>query len=215
MEVPNRRPIKTRSAPWAAASARILARSGITPNFVSVGGVFIALAGAGAMVASRDATGGWVAGLLVAGAAAIQLRLVCNLLDGMIAVEHGLKSKLGDLFNEIPDRIEDPVFLLGAGYASGTECGLTLAWVAALLAVGTAYIRVLGGSLGMKQDFCGPFAKQQRMFFLTVTLLGAAVETIVADTAWVLPAGLAVIVAGTAVTVVRRIVRLARVLQAR
>jgi len=67
----------------------------------------------------------------------------------------------------------------------------------------------------VKQDFCGPFAKQQRMFFLTLTLLAAAVETLTTGTAWVLPAGLAVIAAGTAVTVVRRSVRLARELQAR
>ena len=46
-----------------------------------------------------------------------------------------------------------------------------------LLAVFTAYVRVLGGSLGLTQHFAGPMAKQHRMFTLTLTTLLAAIET--------------------------------------
>lgn len=215
METSNRRPIKTRSAAWAGAAARGLARAGFTPNRVSVIGAGIALLGAGALYVSRNHAGVAAAAWLAAGAACIQLRLLCNMLDGLIAVENGLKSKLGDLFNEVPDRFEDVVLLLGAGFAAGSPAGVTLGWLAALLAVGTAYVRLLGGSLGVKQDFCGPLAKPQRMFFLTVALLGAAAEAAAAHTAWVLAGGLVFIIAGTAVTLVRRLLRLARVLQAR
>lgn len=215
MEISNRRPIKTRSSAWAGAVARGLARSGFTPNRVSVIGVGIALLGASAMVFSSNHTGGLTAGLLIAGAACVQLRLLCNMLDGLIAVENGLKSKLGDLFNEVPDRIEDVVLLLGAGFATGSSPGVTLGWVAAVLAVGTAYMRLLGGSLGVKQDFCGPLAKPQRMFFLTIFLLGAAVEALTTQTSWALTSGLAFIIAGTAVTLVRRLLRLAHMLQSR
>jgi hypothetical protein len=35
-----------------------------------------------------------------------------------------------------------------------------LGWLAALLACGTAYVRVLGGALGAAQDFCGPQASR-------------------------------------------------------
>lgn len=215
MDVSNRRPIKTRSAAWAGAFARGLARAGFTPNRVSLIGVGVALLGSSAMIGSAAREGGTAALLLAAGAACVQLRLLCNMLDGLIAVENGLKSKLGDLFNEVPDRVEDVVLLLGAGFASRAACGVTLGWIAALLAVGTAYVRLLGGSLGVKQDFCGPFAKPQRMFFLTVSLLGAAAETLATRTAWVLPCGLALIIAGTAVTLVRRLLRLAHTLNAR
>ena len=51
-----------------------------------------------------------------------------------------------------------------------------LGWSAAVAAVFTAYIRVLGGSLGAVQHFIGPMAKQHRMFTLTVGTLLAAVE---------------------------------------
>jgi hypothetical protein len=38
--------------------------------------------------------------LLLIGIAGMQLRLLCNLLDGMVAIEGGMKGKAGDLFNE-------------------------------------------------------------------------------------------------------------------
>jgi len=41
---------------------------------------------------------------------------VCNLLDGMVAIEGGLKTPAGELFNDVPDRISDPLILVGAGY---------------------------------------------------------------------------------------------------
>ena len=45
------------------------------------------------------------------------------------------------------------------------------------MAVFTAYVRLLGGSLGMTQHFIGPMAKQHRMFTLTLVTLLAAVES--------------------------------------
>jgi phosphatidylglycerophosphate synthase len=70
-------------------------------------------------------------GLLLA-AAAIQLRLLCNLLDGMLAVEGGLKTPLGELYNEIPDRLADVAILAGAGAsARDLTVGLALGCAAA------------------------------------------------------------------------------------
>ena len=91
-----------------------------------------------------------------------------------------------------------------------------------MLAVGTAYIRQAGGAMGLPQDFCGPMAKQHRMFVLTVTLLAASlaeatVKSIepLRDAQTVLCAGLVVIVGGAAITLARRTVRLAEALKAR
>lgn len=215
MEAMNRRPLKTRSAAWAGGLARTLANLGATPNGVSVTGIFFALAGGAALVFAGRYTESTRALLLLAAAAGIQLRLLCNMIDGLIAVECGLKSKTGDLFNEVPDRLEDSAFLIGSGYASLAIHGTTLGWLAALLAGGTAYIRVLGGSLGFAQDFCGPMAKQHRMFFLTVTCLAGAGEALLTERRLALFYGLTFIIAGTAVTFVRRLSRIARALHAR
>src|SRR5271167_2346951 len=115
-DVPDRRPIKTRSAWWAQAITRALVRLGVSPNQVSVTSVVFALAGAGCFgLEASGAAGAWV--LLVA-AVCIQLRLLANMLDGLIAVEGGRMTKSGELYNEIPDRIADVAFLAAAGYAS-------------------------------------------------------------------------------------------------
>jgi phosphatidylglycerophosphate synthase len=78
------------------------------------------------------------------------------MLDGMVAVEGGKKSLVGTLYNEIPDRVADSLFIVAAGYCADWP---SLGWCGALLAALTAYIRVLGGSLGLAQDFRGPMAK--------------------------------------------------------
>lgn len=39
----------------------------------------------------------------------IQCRLLCNLFDGMVAVEGGKSTPSGELFNDIPDRVADPL----------------------------------------------------------------------------------------------------------
>jgi phosphatidylglycerophosphate synthase len=146
----NRRPLKTRSSQWAQRVAAYLASTPISPNQISLLSVVFALAGASALVADN---GAWS---LVFCAVCIQLRLACNMLDGMVAVEGGKKSLVGTLYNEIPDRVADSLFIVAAGYCADWP---SLGWCGALLAALTAYIRVLGGSLGLAQDFRGPMAK--------------------------------------------------------
>lgn len=216
-EVINRRQLRTRDRAWPTAAARTLAGAGVTPNQVSVLSiVFAALAGvflwkAGLSLYRSPATP-W----FVAAAVCIQLRLVCNLLDGLMAIEGGLKSKTGDLYNEIPDRLADTVILVGAGYAIpdlafGPEAG----WLAAIIAVLTAYARLLGGSFGFPQDFSGPMAKQHRMFALTAGCLAVAAESIALGTRWSLYVTLWIIVIGATITFVRRVAHVARSLHAR
>lgn len=154
--------------------------------------------------------------LLVAAAVAIQLRLLCNMLDGLLAVEGGFKSKLGDLYNEIPDRIADIAILVGAGYAVVTmPYGEILGWAAALLAVLTAYVRLLAGSLGAQQHFIGPMAKQHRMFVITIGCLLGALEHSRFGTARAVWLALLVVVAGSLITLARRAVRLAAEMRSR
>ena len=204
-----RRALATRNTGWAMALTRRLAASGVRPNAVSVAGTGFALAAGTAFYCSP-----WVSQegrgiVLLAAAACIQLRLLCNLLDGMLAVEAGLKGRTGEIFNELPDRSADVLILVGAGYAVREPPYVTtLGWAAALVAVFTAYVRVFGGSLGLTQHFIGPMAKQHRMFTLTVATLAAVAETIAGVPARAIRIGLALIVAGAIVTAIRRIGRL-------
>jgi phosphatidylglycerophosphate synthase len=209
-----RRELATRNRSWARRAAAWLLARHVRPNAVSVASVVVAAGAAGAFAMSAHAA--QPAGWLIAAAAGIQLRLLCNMLDGMLAVDGGLKTKTGDIFNELPDRLADVLILVGAGYAlPGTPNGVVLGWLAAVLALLTAYIRVLSGSLGLPQHFLGPMAKQHRMFVLTLGALGAAIEASLSWPPRVLAIALAAIVVGSAITVWRRAARLLRDAQAR
>ena len=85
-----RRELQTRNAGWARLLARQLARLGVRPNAVSMASVVFAGAAGACLAISPAARGGARAALLVAAAALVQLRLLCNLLDGRLAVEEGL-----------------------------------------------------------------------------------------------------------------------------
>jgi phosphatidylglycerophosphate synthase len=162
-----RRPLASRSSTWAQYLAARLTASRVTPNQISLLSTAWAALGGALLWWSP----GWPA--FIAAAVCVQLRLVCNLLDGMVAIEGSKSTATGALFNEIPDRLADPLFLVPLGYASGYPW---LGWLAALLAVLTAYVRVLGGTLGQPQDFDGILPKQRRMAVLTGALLVHAIE---------------------------------------
>ena len=196
--------------------AAALAKQGASPNLISASSVAAAVLG-GALMMISGMSPGWARSImLVLAAGCIQLRLLCNLLDGMVAMEHGRGSPTGPIWNELPDRFADVMFLAGAGYGAYElvgHGGSALGWIAATLAVLTAYIRELGRALGQPADFSGPMAKQQRMAALTVTCLIAACEPAWGGKGQVMVVGLAVIVIGTAWTVVRRTRNLAAALR--
>lgn len=111
--------------------------------------------------------------LYLVAAATIQLRLLCNVIDGLVAVEGGMRSPTGELYNEAPDRVSDALTLIGAGYAAGS-CP-ELGYLAAIVAIMTAYIRALGKGAGAGSDFGGPMAKPHRMATMTVTCVLLAI----------------------------------------
>jgi phosphatidylglycerophosphate synthase len=204
METPARRPLASRDSRLAQRFAAALARSAVTPNQISVLSIAFALAGAVALVRASPL------GLLAA-AVCIQLRLLCNLLDGMVAIEGGKQSAVGALYNEFPDRIADSVLLVALGYAAQEPW---LGWLAALLAALTAYVRATGGALGLAQDFRGPMAKPHRMAVLTLACVAGAVEMFWNGTRYALLAAAVVIAAGSALTCVTRTRAIARELRA-
>lgn len=169
-----RRPIKTRDTSFARQSARLLDRLGFSPNMVSALSMVFATVAAVCIFLGGEQRdlGSWY--WWVGAALGIQCRLLCNLFDGMIAVEGGKGSPNGDLYNEIPDRYSDVVLFAAAGYACFQEplgVGVTTGWLVAVGSLLTAYVRSHGASLTKQHDFGGPLGKAQRMFLLTTTCL--------------------------------------------
>lgn len=234
-EPSGRRPLKTRDWPFFKNLAAQLARGGATPNAISLASIVFGCA-AGAALAATSLSHGWaIPGCALAAAAFIQLRLIANLLDGMVAVEGAKGGPTGDLWNEAPDRVSDTAIFIGAGYAAGSSPVLGLG--AAVVALFVAYVRALGASVGAGQIFLGPMAKPQRMFVMTVTcLLFAIIPTTPAepllvstvnqnlhDTYYVFAHpglglifwALIVVIVGGVVTAVRRLRRIAAFLRGR
>jgi len=209
-----RRPIRARGSRSVIALASALNKAGVSPNAVSVASIGFAILGATAMLFQHESSPVVASSLLLQATACIGLRCFANLIDGMIAVEGGRATPSGPLYNDFPDRISDIAFFIAAGYATnGTAGSVLLGWSAALFSILTAYVRVLGASTGAPHEFVGPMAKPHRMAVLAIGCVALAIERQVGTTQYALPTALAVICAGSCLTIIRRLTRTARSLE--
>lgn len=226
-----RRPVKARGWRWIVATAHALAERRVSPNAISLASV-LACGTAGALMASTPLAAAefgalWLRLFWLAAALLVLLRALCNVLDGMVAIERGVASPVGELWNELPDRLSDVAMLVGLGYAVGGSP--TLGWAAAVAALLTAYVRAQCRAAGAPQDFRGVMSKPKRIAVVAtcagaMALLptsvaamqcGASVRWVGADHAWGVPAvTLAVVLVGSLLTSAGRVRRAAAALRA-
>jgi phosphatidylglycerophosphate synthase len=173
----------------------------VTPNRISQASMLAAAFAGLAFWLAGEAQDGWRAGLFIAAALFCQLRLLCNLFDGMVAVEGGKGEADGPFWNEFPDRIADIFIFTGAGFAIGAPA---LGFAAASFAVLTAYVRELGRANGAPSDFSGPMAKQHRMATMTAAALVSAFEGLWLGDGEVLWIALLLVMIGAALTALLR-----------
>jgi phosphatidylglycerophosphate synthase len=211
----DRRPIATRNRKWAQSATAWLASRNVSPNAISIAGM---CAGIVAGLALGLTSVQYYRVFWLIAALGAQLRLTANMLDGMVAILSGRASKVGELYNEIPDRVSDAAVFIGAGYAWGGN--VALGCIATILAIFTAYIRAAGKIAGAPNEFCGPMAKQHRMLVITV----ACLYSVIVPRSWqifhldnfdvgIMSLALALIIAGCVITVIRRLKRMAAALR--
>jgi phosphatidylglycerophosphate synthase len=211
-----RRPVRARKLRLIRSLAARLSRLGLRPNDVSRLSLFFSALTAAGFLLSAGAEGWNRALLLLAAAAAIPLRALCNVCDGLMAIEGGRGSPTGGVFNELPDRLSDTLLLASAGYAvPGWDAGPAVGWAAAAMAILTAYVRALGVSVGARAAYDGPMDKAPRMAVVGMGCLGAAAEAVCGWPSLALPVALGTVAAGAAVTVARRTRRILRDLESR
>jgi phosphatidylglycerophosphate synthase len=211
----DRRPIATRNRRWAQSATAWLASRNVSPNVISIAGMGACIAAGIAL--SLTSVAYYRVFWLVAALGA-QLRLTANMLDGMVALASRRASKVGELYNEIPDRVSDAAVFVGAGFAWGGN--VALGYIATILAIFTAYVRAAGKIAGAPNEFCGPMAKQHRMLVITLACIYSAVvprswQILHFDNArlGVMALALFVITVGCLITVGRRLNRIARALR--
>jgi phosphatidylglycerophosphate synthase len=209
-ESSDRRPIAARELGITQRVAGWLVARGASADAISVAGMLAGI-GAGTCLALTWDFTAWRPALWLLAALLIQLRLLANLLDGMVAIGRGIASPAGELFNEVPDRVSDTAVLFGLGLAAGEP---VLGLAAALAAMATAYVRAVGKAAGAPSDFRGPMAKQHRMALVTFVALWHGL----APASWVptdlMHLALYIIMALALVTALRRLVGAWRFLRA-
>lgn len=200
-ETGDRRPLASRNTRWAQAIARRLAAMAITPNQISQASMAAAAMAGLAFFLTSETQDGLRSLLFIFAALLCQLRLLCNLFDGMVAVEGGKGAADGPFWNEFPDRVADLCILVGAGYGIGLPA---FGFAAGAFAILTAYVRELGRANGAPSDFSGPMAKQHRMAAITFSAVVSAFEGLWLGDGEVMLVALLVISVGAAFTALRR-----------
>ncbi len=209
-----RREIKTRDTKWARELAKFLCeKTNLTPNAISVLSVIFSILAFFDFCLYPILNEKFYPILAIFGIIFIQLRLLCNLMDGMVAIEGGKKSPVGDIYNEFPDRLSDSFIIIGFGVMGETTLSLVFGLLGALFAMFTAYTRVLGGAIGVEQKFLGPMAKQHRMALLTFGSFICIFEFLLKGLhTFISPAFLIIVTIGSAITVKRRVDYIAKCL---
>jgi len=150
---------------------RTLAAAGITANQVTIAAALLSAAG-GALVLWRPATH-WP--LLVL-PAILFLRMALNAIDGILAREHAMRSRLGAVLNELGDVIADAALYLPLAAVPGLNASLVACVVVAGVIVEMS--GVVAVQIGASRRYDGPMGKSDRAFAfgLIAVLLGVGIE---------------------------------------
>lgn len=172
-QVSQRREIVGRNYSVIRNAAIFMAEIGIRPNWISIASIgFAGLAGVAMVFLGLQTNWAWAAAALCG----ILFRGLCNIWDGLVAIECQKASSDGGFFNEAPDRLSDSLLLIGAGLAWRMDSsGLAIGLAAALAAGMVAYVRALSSNLTSKADFSGIMSKPYRMVVLALSILASLI----------------------------------------
>lgn len=173
---------------------RRLAAAGVTANQVTLAAAALSV-GVGACIALSPRAR-WPL-LVLPGF--LFVRMALNAIDGMLAREHGLKSRLGAVLNEVGDVVSDTALYLPLALVPGfAPVPVVLAAVLAIISELTGIVAV---QIGAARRYDGPMGKSDRAFVFG--LLGLLVGLGVAPAAW-LRAALWLVNALLVVTILNR-----------
>jgi phosphatidylglycerophosphate synthase len=153
--------LKPLSQRLVAPIAAWLVRRRADPDLVTLSAVPVAIVGGICFAASPQAP--WLL-LLVPVLAALRLGL--NLLDGMVARESGRAHAMGEVWNELGDRVADAAFIGGLAWVPAV--GPFLAAGAVITALLASYVGITSRAAGARRQYGGVMSKPGRMATLAV-----------------------------------------------
>ena len=163
--------LKPRFQALLRPATRWLAGRGVTANQVTLAAVMLSLA-AGALVAAAPTS----RAVLLSVPVVLFLRMALNAVDGMLAREHGMKTRLGAVLNELGDVVADAGLYLPLALVPGVSAiGVTLV---AVLGIISEMAGVVAVQIGADRRYEGPLGKSDRAFAFGCVffLLGCGVE---------------------------------------
>jgi len=173
--------LKPRFQALLRPTAASLARSGVTANQVTVAAAVLSVALGAYVAASLPDTRAF---LLVP--AWLVVRMALNALDGVLAREHGQKSRLGAFLNELGDVASDVALVAPFAWLAP----FSPAWTAVVivLAIVAEYAGAMGPLVGASRRYDGPMGKSDRAFAFGALALGAGLAPLPEAVAWAMPA---------------------------
>jgi len=112
------------------------------------------------------------------------MRMGLNAIDGMLAREHNMQSKVGAILNELTDVISDSFLYYPLGLIWGVHIHLVVGFV--LLAVLVEMVGVVSVQVGSSRRYDGPMGKSDRaLAFSILAILYAAGVSLHPYLSWV------------------------------
>lgn len=148
---------------YLAPLAHRMKRVGVTPNIISVAGLFFAIAAAVAFAVAAEARI-W---LLVAGAALVGVNAILDGLDGNLARLTNTESRRGDYLDHVIDRYADVAIL--AGIALSPLADIRWGLFAIIGTFLTSYMGTQAQALGLGRNYSGWLGRADRMVLLIAT----------------------------------------------
>lgn len=149
--------LKPRFQALLRPTVRGLAHAGVTANQITVAAMLLS-AVTGALIALWPTC----THLLLALPVVLFLRMALNAVDGMLAREHDMKSRLGQVLNELGDVISDAALYLPLALVPGFDARLVVGIV--VVAIVGEMAGVVTQTLGASRRYDGPMGKSDRAF---------------------------------------------------
>jgi CDP-diacylglycerol--glycerol-3-phosphate 3-phosphatidyltransferase len=181
---------------FTTPTARILSKTGVTPNMLTVTGFLVSIAAAVLIAKEYFLAGGLV--ILLAGA--------FDLLDGPLARATGKTTRFGAFLDSTLDRLSEAAVIGGIlayyAYHEGTWESL-LAYATFVGSVMVSYLRARAEGLGVKCEV-GIFTRAERVVVMSIGLIvGQWIDLAI-------PIMLGIITALAFVTVIQRLIHVRR-----
>ena len=152
-------------------TVKMLADKGITPNQVTMFAMLLSILVGVTIALTHGAK--WI---LLFVPLFMFLRMALNAIDGLLAKEHGMKTKRGAMFNEMSDVIADVALFLPFAFIVGVNPIFVVLFT--VVGVFNEMAGVVAQTLNGERRYDGPMGKSDRVFVVgfIALLLGLGVS---------------------------------------